>query len=88
MSQISSPADRQKIKKVLEEISNSMTRIDAEKDYIREAIAECSDEFKLSKRTLTKMARVYHKQNYSQEIANHEEFEDLYETIVEAKTNA
>lgn len=85
VQQISSPADRQKIKKVMDEISGSMLRVDAEKEYQREAIKELSDEFKLSKRTLTKMARVYHKQNYSQEVASHEEFEGLYETILEIK---
>ena len=85
VQQISSPADRKKIKDALHEISGSMTRIDAEKDYIREAVKELADEFKLSKRTLNKMARVYHKQNYSQEVASHEEFEGLYETILESK---
>ena len=85
VQQISSPADRKKIKDALHEISGSMTRIEAERDYIKEAIKELSDEFKLSKKTLSKMARVYHKQNYSQEVANHEEFEGLYETIVEIK---
>ena len=85
VQQISSPADRKKIKDALHEISGSMTRIEAERDYIKEAIKELADEFKLSKRTLNKMARVYHKQNYSQEVANHEEFEGLYETIVELK---
>jgi hypothetical protein len=33
------------------------------------------------------MAKVYHKQNYTQEVADHEEFEDLYETIVQEKNN-
>lgn len=84
---ISSPADRSKIKQMLGEISNSMTRMQAERDYIKEAIKEMSDQFQLPKRTLNKMARVYHKQNFNEEVASHEEFEDLYETIVQEKTN-
>lgn len=59
-----------------------MTRVDAEKDLIRETIKEMSDEFKLPKKTLNKMARVYHKQNFPQEVASHEEFETLYESVV------
>jgi len=59
-----------------------MTRIDAEKDLIRETIKDMADQFKLSKRTLNKMARVYHKQNFPQEVEMHEEFENLYESVV------
>jgi uncharacterized protein YukE len=84
---ISSPADRQKIKKMLAEISGSMTRMDAERDLIRETIKEMSQQFQLPKKTLARMAKVYHKQNYNQEVAEHEEFEDLYETIVQEKDN-
>lgn len=84
---ISSPADRTKIKQMLGEISNSMTRMQAERDYIKEAIKEMSDQFQLPKKTLNKMAKVYHKQNFNEEVASHEEFEDLYETIVQEKAN-
>jgi len=84
---VSSPIDRQKIKKMLAEISSSMTRIEAERDLIRETIKEMSDQFQLPKKTLNRMAKVYHKQNYNQEVADHEEFETLYETIVQEKNN-
>ena len=86
MTQISSPSDRQKIKKMLGEISDSMTRISAERDLIKETIKEMSDEFKLPKRTLNKMAKVYYKQNFHVEQADHEEFEALYTTIVDGNT--
>jgi len=82
MTQLSNPADRLKIKKMLGEISNSMTRIEAEKDLIRETIKDMSDQFQLPKRTLNKMAKVYHKQNFQQEVQSHEEFETLYESVV------
>ena len=84
---ISSPVDRQKIKKMLGEISASMTRTEAERDLIRETIKAMSDEFQLPKKTLSRMAKVYHKQNYTQEVAEHEEFEDLYETIIQENNN-
>jgi uncharacterized FlgJ-related protein len=83
---ISSPADRLKIKKMLGEISSSMTRIEAERDLIRETIKDMSQQFQLSKRQLARMAKVYHKQNYNQEVAEHEEFESLYETICQDKS--
>lgn len=86
MSQISNPADRAKIKKMLGEVSNSMTRIEGERDLIKETIKEMSQEFNLSKRQLNRMAKVYHKQNFSREKEDHEEFEELYTTIVESNT--
>ena len=86
MTQISNPADRQKIKKMLSEVSDSMTRIAAERDLIKETIKEMSQEFNLSKRQLNRMAKVYHKQNFTREQEEHSEFEDLYTSIVESNT--
>ena len=86
MSQISSPADRDKIKKMLAEISGSMTRMEAERDLVRETIKDMSKQFNLPVKTLNRMAKIYHKQNYNQEVAEHEEFEELYETIVQEKS--
>ena len=53
---ISNPEDRKKIKQALIEISDSMTRIDAEKDLIKDIIQDTSDNFKLPKKYLNKMA--------------------------------
>ena len=45
-----------------------------------------SQEFNLSKRQLNRMAKVYHKQNFTREQEEHSEFEDLYTSIVESNT--
>lgn len=83
MTQISSPTDREKIKKNLDELSNSYTRIAAERDLIKEMISEMADEFELPKRTLNKMAKTYYKQSFLKEQQDQEDFESLYTTIVE-----
>lgn len=85
---ISSPADRKKIKDAMDEISASMTRIDAEKDLIKEIIVELNDNFKISKKILNKMAKTYHKQNFINEQQDHEEFETLYSEVVELKSDS
>jgi hypothetical protein len=36
----------------------------------------------LPKKLVSRMVNVYHKQNYDEEVATHEQFETLYETIV------
>lgn len=82
VSQISNPEDREKLLKVIRNCSDSMTRMDGEKDFIREEVKEISKQLEIPKRLVNKMIKVYHKQNYDEEVAVHEQFETLYETIV------
>ena len=82
VNQISNPADREKLLNVLRECSASMTRMEGEKDYIKKSVTEICKQLQLPKRLVNRMVKVYHKQNYDEEVAVHEQFETLYETIV------
>jgi hypothetical protein len=82
VNQISNPEDRKKLLDVLRECSASMTRIEGEKDYIKESVNDICKKLDLPKRLVSRMVKVYHKQNYDEEVAVHEQFETLYETIV------
>jgi hypothetical protein len=84
----SSPADRKAIFDCMKEISDSMARMEGEREFIREAINEICEKQELSKKTFRRMARVYHKQNFSKEVEEHEEFEAMYETITNTTTMA
>lgn len=79
---ISSPADRKKIRDALQEASNSMTRISAERDLIKDIVKDVADNYQLSKKHVNKMIRVYHKQNFTEEVQTNDEFEQLYEEVV------
>ena len=79
VNEISNPADREKLLKVIREVSDSMARSQSEKDYIREAIADISKQLQLPKKIVAKMAKVYFKQNYDEEVAVQDQFETLYE---------
>lgn len=81
---ISSPEDRKKIFAAIREISNSMVRIEAERDLIKDIVKDVSDNYQLSRKTVNKMAKVYHKQNLSQTVAEHDEFVETYEEITSA----
>jgi hypothetical protein len=81
INQLSEP-DRDKLFKIIRECSDSMTRMDAEKDYVREAIADTRKAKQLPKKLVAKLVKVYHKQNFDEEVAVQEQFETLYETIV------
>lgn len=82
----SSPTDRKAILECMKEISSSMTRTEGEREFIREAIKEICEKYQLSKKTFRRMAKVYHKQNFSLELEEHEEFETMYETITATTT--
>lgn len=81
MSLPNDPKARKSIKDCLEQISNSMTRIEGERDYIKNAIADICEEHALSKKTFRKLANTFHKRNFSIEVAEHQEFETMYEQL-------
>ena len=72
---------KKKLTGAMNEMSGSMLRVEAEKDLQKNIINDLFDEHKIPKKVLSKMARVYHKQNFQEEKATHEEFEQLYHTI-------
>lgn len=79
---INNEVDRKKINGALQEISNSMHRIGAEKDLIKTIVDDISDSFQLPRKTVNKLAKIYHKQNFNQEAQDFEELETLYEEVV------
>jgi PP-loop superfamily ATP-utilizing enzyme len=84
VTQISSPADRKKIKDAFREISDSLTRMAAERDLIKDIVKEVSDNHKLPKKYINKMARIYHKQNFAVTQQENDELQSLYITIVDS----
>ena len=81
MSLPSDPAARTAIKKCMDELSASMTRTEGEREFLKEAINNICEEYEMSKKTFRKLAKVYHKQNFSREVAENEEFETMYEQL-------
>jgi hypothetical protein len=81
INQLSEP-DKEKLFKVIKECSDSMARQDAEKDFVRESISETSKTMQLPKKLVARLVKVYHNQNFDEEVAVHEQFETLYETVV------
>lgn len=84
---ISNPEDQKKIRKALEEISAAKLRASAERELIGDIIGDLHEQFKdqLTKKQIRRMANVFHKRSFSQEVAEHEEFEILYENILGEK---
>jgi peptidyl-tRNA hydrolase len=77
----SSDKDRQAIKGAMSEISNAYTRMEAEREFVREALKELEDKVGIKAKYLRKMSRIYHKQNLVELTAEMEDLEGLYEAI-------
>ena len=75
------PADRLKLEGALKEMSTSMARNEAERDFQKNVISDICEEVNVSKKIFRKLAKAYHKQNFDQEVATHEEFEELYQAV-------
>jgi Zn-dependent M32 family carboxypeptidase len=75
------PEQKKDLQKAVHEISNSMTRMEAERDLIREIVKDQSQNLQIPKKIVAKIAKTYHKQNLAQEVADHEEFVELYESV-------
>lgn len=82
---VTNPTDKKKIKDSLFEISGSFARIEAEKELIKDIVNDLADNFELSKKQVNKIAKAYHKQNYNQQVAEADEFQELYQSLLETE---
>lgn len=74
--------DADKVRGVLSEISNAYARIEAEREFIKEAISEAAEKYQLEKAALRKMSRLFHKGNFNEEKTSAEELFSTYENIL------
>lgn len=72
---------KNELHKAIREISDSMTRTEAERDLIKEIVKDQSDQLQIPKKVISKIAKTFHRQNLAQEVADHEEFVELYEKV-------
>jgi hypothetical protein len=77
----SSPEDRKKIHAALNEGSDSLTRIAAERELIKEIIDNVSEEFDLPKKYVRKMINVHYKSSIISVNAENEQLVELYSTV-------
>lgn len=81
LNQLSNPADRKAVFDAIVEISNSMTRMAAERDLIKETLNMVKDNYELPTKYTRTLAKIYHKQNFNQVKSEQEEVEALYEQL-------
>jgi methyl-accepting chemotaxis protein len=74
--------DRKDIQNALREMSDSMTRVSAEKDLQKDIAQKMLDEIGVPKRDFNKLAKIYHASNLMEEAARNEEFMEFAEAVM------
>ena len=75
------PSDIQKIENAVKEASNSLIRIESERDLIKEIKERLKDELGIPPQKMQELIKIYHKQNYSEVVGKFEETSELYEKV-------
>jgi len=81
MNYVLTPEQKKDLQNAIREISNSMTRTEAERDLIKDNVKAQSDNLQIPKKIISKIAKTFHKQSLHQEVADHEDFVELYEKV-------
>lgn len=75
--------NRKQIQGALQEMSNSMLRVEAEKDHMKAIAEKILEDCLVPKKDFNKLARIYHASNLAQEAAKSEEFLQFAEAVME-----
>ena len=79
------PAQVQTLKDGIKEMSVVMSKIDNEKQALKDILGSMYDELKIPKKIINKLAKVYHKKSFAEESTEFNEFESLYTVVIEDK---
>ena len=82
---ISSPEDRKAIEGMVRELSNSMLRVDSERELQKEILDKSKEELGMKKNVMKKIANLYHRQEFDKAVTEANELESLYEEIFPAE---
>lgn len=77
-----SPEDKKVLRKAIMELNDSMTRTGAERDLQKEIINETFDKLGVDKKMIRRMAKVYFKANFNEEIEENNQFETFYDEVL------
>lgn len=69
---------KQDILNCLQEMSNSMIRIEAERDHMKAILEKMKTEFEITPKIGRRLAKTFHKRSYEEEVASNQEFSEAY----------
>jgi len=66
----------------LKEISVHFSRVEREKEAIKDIVDAVKDQIELPKKIINRLAKTYHKQNFAEQNTEDKEFAKLYVSVV------
>lgn len=79
MSFLSSPKDKERLVNGINELCDSFTRVDAEKDLQKDIVNAVHEDTGIDKKLIRKLAAARHKRNFPEVVGESEDFQALYE---------
>ena len=73
--------DKKALTKVIQDCSDSLIRMEAEREFIKEAIVGANDKYGVDKKHLRKVINIFYKQNLNEVKTENTEVEDLYDEL-------
>lgn len=73
---------KQQLKKSIQELNDSMTRVAAERELQKEIIDDVSTKLGLDKKLVRRLAKTYFKANFNQESEENKMFEEFYSLVL------
>lgn len=71
------------LKNGIREMSDLMTIMDSQRESMKEVISRLFEEVNIPKKIIRKMAKTYHKGNYSEVVMEDSEFQTIYEGVID-----
>jgi Ni,Fe-hydrogenase I large subunit len=84
----SSEEHRKEIFAAIEQMSNSLTRMKGESDYIKETKKFIKETYEIDPKWISKTLKDFHEDKFDKTVKEFEEYEAFYETIVKMKNNS
>lgn len=81
MNTLNTPADYKAIRAALDQISESYTKIATEKAQVKDIFKALEDKFKLPKKTLRTVAKLYYRQTVVEFETETSEVKSIYKSI-------
>ena len=81
---LNNPEEQKIIQNCLNEMVDSMIRIAAERDLMKEIVGRVKEETTIKPKIFRRMAKVQFASNFSEVVAEDEEFVELYEKLNES----
>jgi hypothetical protein len=77
-----SPEDAKKLKSALQDMSNSMFRVESERQLQKDVKNDICKELDIPKKVFSRLAKTFHKNNYVEEVEDNDRFEKIFEGII------